>query len=60
MRALVSILIPTYNAEECVGAAIGSALGQTGARRNHFLSITALLMGLWQARGNLSRMKFGS
>jgi len=28
MRALVSILIPTYNAEECVGAAIGSALGQ--------------------------------
>ncbi len=29
MRALVSILIPAYNAEEWVGTAIGSALGQT-------------------------------
>jgi glycosyltransferase involved in cell wall biosynthesis len=29
MRVLVSILIPAYNAEEWVGAAIGSALGQT-------------------------------
>jgi cellulose synthase/poly-beta-1,6-N-acetylglucosamine synthase-like glycosyltransferase len=29
MRALVSILILAYNAEEWVGAAIGSALGQT-------------------------------
>ena len=29
MRALVSILIPAYNADEWVGAAIGSALGQT-------------------------------
>jgi glycosyltransferase involved in cell wall biosynthesis len=29
MRALVSILIPAYNAKEWVGAAIGSGLGQT-------------------------------
>ena len=29
MKPLVSILIPAYNAEEWVGAAIASALGQT-------------------------------
>jgi glycosyltransferase involved in cell wall biosynthesis len=29
MRALLSILIRAYNAEQWVGAAIGSALGQT-------------------------------
>jgi cellulose synthase/poly-beta-1,6-N-acetylglucosamine synthase-like glycosyltransferase len=29
IRALVSLLIPAYNAEEWVGTAIGSALGQT-------------------------------
>jgi glycosyltransferase involved in cell wall biosynthesis len=29
MRALVSILMPAYNAEEWVDAAIDSALGQT-------------------------------
>ena len=35
MRALVSILIPTDNAEDWVGAAIDSALGQTWRRRDH-------------------------
>jgi glycosyltransferase involved in cell wall biosynthesis len=33
MRPLVSILIPAYNAEKWVGAAIASALGQTWRRK---------------------------
>src|SRR5947207_15939264 len=33
MRPLVSILIPAYNAEEWLGAAIASAIGQTWAQK---------------------------
>jgi hypothetical protein len=51
------MLISVYNAEEWVGAAIDS-LGQTWRQKRSLSPITALLAGLWQARGDLSRMKF--
>jgi cellulose synthase/poly-beta-1,6-N-acetylglucosamine synthase-like glycosyltransferase len=58
-KALVSILIPANNAEECVASAIGSALGQTWRQKEIIVVDDNSADGLWQSRGNLSRMKFG-
>jgi glycosyltransferase involved in cell wall biosynthesis len=59
MKALVSILIPASNADEWVGSAIGSALGQTWRQKEIIVVDDNSADGLWQSRGNLSRMKFG-
>jgi len=52
MRPLVSILIPAYNAEEWVGAAIASALGQTWRQKE------IIVVDDGSTDGNLSPMKF--